>query len=1172
MLKFNEMNHLKQIFATAIIVGIQQVASAQSVGIANTTITPDGSSILDIRSTAKGVLLPRMTDVQRDAIGTPAAGLTIYNTTVNRYEYWDGTSWQQLVPGGLQAIDAGNGLSVNNADPTLPKVELGGDLDQHTQVRANGFNLKHVVNSTAGGGRIIIGSTTYNPNDLYSLSVERPGDNNEVRIGGADIGLLSSVDGANEYGIVAQNTTSTGGSQSFAVQGTMINLENAEGALALFRSGLGTVGVYGSVNSGPNNYSGYFDGGKVYSASNVGIGVTSPSQMLDVNGDINVANGQGFRVNNGATAGQYLRGNGTRFVPSTIQAADVPAGVVTADNGLNVNTGNNVRLGGQLVANTDIPFNSYNLTYSGQGAMAIGTNTPTANYLLSLNAHGTNTRRGAIDITMTSTGSNTSAIQISAANQNARGILYSNSSAGSNTFWGVGSELTGGNIASGFLGYRTGSGTTYGLWAMSGTTSSYSGANANVWAAFLQGRTVISSEGSPSSPLGVDLEIRNTTAGATNPATLSLRQSTTLTALNNVLATINFGDNIGTGAQAQIQALRGATSGGASDLPTDLAFVTTPDGSNVLTERMRLTQAGNLGVGTNNPAQRLHVEVNPASAGFNLPLYVRNTNGTTGSNNAVGIGFINEGGNTASKAAIAHERTGNFGVGTLHFLLNNDAASSSSVNLTQSRMSITSAGVVRVNNLSAGGNRIVQVDNNGDLFASNTLPTGSNNYIQNQYAGQQTATSEFWISGRGRMDGGLTVGAGATLDNNNTNTGTVAAGALAFGNASGEGIGSKRNAGGNQNGLDFYTNSVNRMAITNAGNVGIGPTSPGNRLEVSYQGSGDRATASITGPGNAQWGNLLMLRTTGAGNDGASMVFRSKDSKNWIIGGESTSGTPGFQIREDGGDSQFGGGFGTTRIHVSPGGFVGINTTTPAARLNVVGQGLFSRDNAGQCCSGADAWTLGIAENTSSTGRQASISFHNSGEAESFMRLSGGGPGARAGQRRIEIGDTQNASTTLQIQGLAGTGNRTVFADANGMLRTNGKNVAYSQDRNTYSHNNSNSGYRVTGAQTGDLAVNVGDIVVISHTSKFRWTGGSGGDHPFYGISITGCANTNVRDFERIGTADDVPRNQWQVIATNYVWVATCDGNVRFQLEVDNNSDADDNSEYRDIVITATRH
>jgi hypothetical protein len=58
---------------------------------------------------------------------------------------------------------------------------------------------------------------------------------------------------------------------------------------------------------------------------NVGIGTSGPAQKLHVDGDVNVSSGYGYRINNTATTGQYLRGNGTRFVSSAIQASDLPS-------------------------------------------------------------------------------------------------------------------------------------------------------------------------------------------------------------------------------------------------------------------------------------------------------------------------------------------------------------------------------------------------------------------------------------------------------------------------------------------------------------------------------------------------------------------------------------------------------------------------------------------------------------------------------------------------------------------------------------------------------------------------------------------------------------------------------------------------------------------------------
>lgn len=53
------------------------------------TSQPESSSALEISSSDKGLLVPRMTTAQRDAIETPAQGLLIYNTTLSGFNYFD---------------------------------------------------------------------------------------------------------------------------------------------------------------------------------------------------------------------------------------------------------------------------------------------------------------------------------------------------------------------------------------------------------------------------------------------------------------------------------------------------------------------------------------------------------------------------------------------------------------------------------------------------------------------------------------------------------------------------------------------------------------------------------------------------------------------------------------------------------------------------------------------------------------------------------------------------------------------------------------------------------------------------------------------------------------------------------------------------------------------------
>ena len=74
------------------------------------TISPDASAQLEINSTTKGLLPPRMTTAQRDAITSPAPGLLIYNTTLGCLQINTGTAaapvWQCLTGGGATNTSA----------------------------------------------------------------------------------------------------------------------------------------------------------------------------------------------------------------------------------------------------------------------------------------------------------------------------------------------------------------------------------------------------------------------------------------------------------------------------------------------------------------------------------------------------------------------------------------------------------------------------------------------------------------------------------------------------------------------------------------------------------------------------------------------------------------------------------------------------------------------------------------------------------------------------------------------------------------------------------------------------------------------------------------------------------------------------------------------------------
>lgn len=66
------------------------------VSISSDNAPPHESAILDMQSTSKGLLPPRMSAAQRDAITNPAAGLRIFNTDSNCENYFNGSNWFEL--------------------------------------------------------------------------------------------------------------------------------------------------------------------------------------------------------------------------------------------------------------------------------------------------------------------------------------------------------------------------------------------------------------------------------------------------------------------------------------------------------------------------------------------------------------------------------------------------------------------------------------------------------------------------------------------------------------------------------------------------------------------------------------------------------------------------------------------------------------------------------------------------------------------------------------------------------------------------------------------------------------------------------------------------------------------------------------------------------------------
>lgn len=109
---------ITQVFFTAF--------SQDNMGIG--TLNPDPSALLEVQSTDKGVLLPRLTSSQKNGIASPAQGLFIFDTDTESFWYYDGTQWVEALgpigPTGPQGVQGPQGVTgptgPTGADSNVP--------------------------------------------------------------------------------------------------------------------------------------------------------------------------------------------------------------------------------------------------------------------------------------------------------------------------------------------------------------------------------------------------------------------------------------------------------------------------------------------------------------------------------------------------------------------------------------------------------------------------------------------------------------------------------------------------------------------------------------------------------------------------------------------------------------------------------------------------------------------------------------------------------------------------------------------------------------------------------------------------------------------------------------------------------------------------------------------
>ncbi len=276
---------MKKIIICLLAIIQYQLLPAQGVGIGTTN--PNSSALLDITSTTKGLLMPRMTTAQRNAIVSPADGLLIYNTTTEELNQRQNGAWKTVINsdywfrGAGTMWNIGDNIGINTAGPG-ERLDVSGNIRTNSSlIINNATSVLQLQNAGVNKGFVQLSG------DNLRLGTNSGNTNGNVvlRMDGTDMIEFNKTLSAGTSVQLNLNGVSTGVLQTTSTGNVSLTAVNANTQVQL--------------------------GGEVFinnTANRTGIGTSSPAERLHVNGNI-IVNGNAViddgRITGTATSSAY---------------------------------------------------------------------------------------------------------------------------------------------------------------------------------------------------------------------------------------------------------------------------------------------------------------------------------------------------------------------------------------------------------------------------------------------------------------------------------------------------------------------------------------------------------------------------------------------------------------------------------------------------------------------------------------------------------------------------------------------------------------------------------------------------------------------------------------------------------------------------------------------------